>query len=273
MLKIQKGEVTRIDSSRRIAGKVFYWSTAYYVDGLLVDTGCAHSAQELADMMCGEKLEIIINTHTHEDHIGANGILQDFHEKVKIYVHPTGLPVLENPRQAQPLQIYRRVFWGWPQPSIGSAVMDGQGFEIGGKTFQVIYTPGHSPDHICLYEQQRGWLFSGDLFVGGKDRALRLDNDIYQIIASLKRIAALQLTRIFPGSARIRDYPRQEILDKINYLEEIGDRVVALHKRGLNARAISRQVFGRPLLIEFATMGDFTRLGLVNSYLRGKGEN
>jgi glyoxylase-like metal-dependent hydrolase (beta-lactamase superfamily II) len=267
MLKLQKGEVTRIDSARTIAGRIFYWSTAYYVDGLLVDTGCAHSAQELADVMRGEKLEFIINTHTHEDHIGANGILQELHEKVEICAHPTGLPVLENPRQTQPLQFYRQVFWGWPQPSIGSGVRDGQLIEISGKSFEVIYTPGHSPDHICLYEQQRGWLFSGDLFVGGKDRALRADNDIYQIIASLKRIAGLQLTRLFPGSARIRENPHQELLDKIDYLEEIGDRVITLHKRGWSARAISRKVFGGPLLIEFATMGDFTRMGLVKSYI------
>jgi len=269
MLRItQYKEVTRIDTARTFAGGGYYWSTAYHVDGLLVDTGCAHSAKEMAELMRSQKLGAIINTHTHEDHIGANGVLQGQNSRVNVFAHPSALPVLRNPRKEQPLQLYRRVFWGWPTPSVGTGMQDGEQIEIGDYRFQVIYTPGHSADHICVYEPVRGWLFSGDLFVGGKDRALRSEYDIWQIISSLGRIASLPLSKLFPGSARVRENPRQELLDKIKYLTETGERVLELYKQGWSKRAIMRRLFGGPKMIEIMTMGDFSRRGLVDSYLR-----
>lgn len=268
MLKFTRyGEVTRIDSARTIAGRGRYWSTAYRAGELLVDSGCAHSAGELAAALRNETLACLVNTHTHEDHIGANGELQAQHTALKILAHPLALPILENPRQAQRLQLYRRLFWGWPKPSLAQPVQDGDVIQAGVYTFQVIYTPGHSPDHICLYEPECGWLFSGDLFVGGKDRALRAGCDIWQIIASLQHIAALPISRLFPGSARVRDNPHQALREKITYLEETGEIVQQLRQQGLSIDAIARALFGGPMWIEYVTAGHFTRRELVKSYL------
>lgn len=269
MLKIKKyDDVTRIDFARTIAGKGYYWATAYLIDGLLIDTGCAHSAKELLKTLRDKKLRRIINTHSHEDHIGANGYLQEQWKELEILAHPLALPVLANPRETQPLQIYRRVFWGWPKPSIGQLITDGKLIETEKYSFQVIYTPGHSPDHLCLYEQNRGWLFTGDLFVGGRDRSLRVDYDIWQIIASLKLVEKLPLARLFPGCARVKDNPNKELADKIEYLEETGEKILELRKSGLSVDAIAHSVFGGPMLSEYITLGHFSRRGLVNSYLK-----
>lgn len=46
-------EVIRIKMSIEADGKPVYWTTAYLVDGLLVDTGCAHTAEELVDFLEG----------------------------------------------------------------------------------------------------------------------------------------------------------------------------------------------------------------------------
>lgn len=269
MLRTTKFEdVTRFDSARTVAGKGYYWTTAYRVGDLVIDTGCAYSADELAKALAGEHITHIVNSHSHEDHIGANGVLQNQHAGLKIFAHPLALPVLKDPRRTQPLQPYRRLFWGWPEPSEGQPVEDGQVIETGNYQFEVIYTPGHSPDHICLYEEARGWLFTGDLFVGGKDRALRVDYDIWQIIASLKKVATLSLTKLFPGSARVRDNPKQELSAKIDYLEKTGEKVLEMRKKGLSKKAIAKNVFGGPMWIEYVTLGHFTRAGLVNSYLK-----
>lgn len=271
MLRITRyDDVTRLDSARTIAGRGYYWTTAYLVDGLLVDSGCAHTARDLAELLRGESLTCLVNTHTHEDHIGANGELQAQHTGLEILAHPRALPVLQNPREAQPLQFYRRIFWGWPKPCTAQPAQDGDLIEVGKYRYQVIYTPGHSPDHICLYEPEHGWLFTGDLFVGGKDRALRAGCDIWQIIASLKRVAALPLGRLFPGSARVRDHPRQALAEKIAYLEETGEMVLQLHQQGLSVDAIARALFGGPMWIEWITAGHFTRRWLVRSYLMQK---
>lgn len=268
MIKIsQYGNVTRFDSARTIFRQGFYWSTAYLVDGMLIDTGCAHTARELMQALHGTELTRIVNTHTHEDHIGANGILQETWSGMEVCCHPLALPVIRNPRAAQPLQLYRRVMWGWPQPSTGSPVQDGELLQTEHYAFQVIYTPGHSPDHICLYEPDQEWLFTGDLFNGGKDRALREGYHIWQIIASLKRVAQLPLHKLFPGCARVRENPAQLLTNKISYLEEKGSQVLELHRQGIQVAEIARLLFGGPMLIEFVTAGHFTRRHLVRSYL------
>jgi glyoxylase-like metal-dependent hydrolase (beta-lactamase superfamily II) len=269
MLRIRPyGGVTRLELARTLFGRGRYWTTAYLVDAMLIDTGCAHSAPELMQALAHMPLSRIVNTHTHEDHIGANGLLQHQRDGLEILAHPLALPVLANPRGAQPLHRYRRVMWGWPDPSQGHAVSDGEVITTEHYCFQVIHTPGHSRDHICLYEPQQGWLFTGDLFVGGRDRALRADYDIWQIIASLKRIAALPATTLFPGSARVRDNPAKTLAAKIAYLEELGENVLALDRQGWGVTEITRALCGGPMFLEFVTLGHFSRRRLVLSYLR-----
>jgi len=268
MLRITRYDaVTRYDLARTLAGKDRYWTTAYWVDGLLVDTGCAHTANEFVKPVGDYPLTLIVNTHAHEDHIGANGPLQRLHPGLPIVAHPLAVPILADPRCNQRLRPYQRLFWGWPEASTAQAVRDGQIITTEKYQFQVLYTPGHSPDHLCLYEPYQGWLFTGDLFVGGKDRALRLGYDIWEIIASLKRVAALSVNVLYPGSARIPEDPARALQQKITYLEELGARVLALHEQGLSASAISRVVCGKSLWVEWVTMGHFSRRRLVLSFL------
>ncbi|MEW5828830.1 MAG: MBL fold metallo-hydrolase [Chloroflexota bacterium] len=260
--------VTRFDLARTLAGRGRYWTTAYLVDGLLIDTGCAHTAPEFVKALENTPLGRIVNTHTHEDHIGANGLLQRRRAGLEILAHPLAIPVLADPRRQQPLHPYRKLFWGWPEPSCASPLPEGAWVETDRFRFQAIYTPGHSPDHLCLYEPERGWLFTGDLFVGGRERALRDGYDIWQIIASLKRIAALPAAVMFPGSARIRENPKEELASKIAYLEEFGGNVLELHRQGRDVDAIVRALCGKPMFIEWVTWGNFARRHLVLSYLK-----
>ncbi|GAB4483619.1 MAG: MBL fold metallo-hydrolase [Anaerolineales bacterium] len=268
MIRVQKfGEVIRFELARTLFGKGRYWTTAYWVDGLLIDSGCAYTAQELVAALRTYEVRAMINTHSHEDHIGANAWLQRGQPHFPIFVHPKAIPVLADPRRQQPLQPYRRFFWGYPLPSKGTAV--GDGAEIRGKQFRyrVIYTPGHKEDHLCLYQADRGWLFSGDLFVGGKDRALGAGYRIWEIIDSLKRITQLPLTWLFPGSARVRQNPLPELQAKIAYYEELGEKILAYHQQGWEVSAIARHLLGGKMWIEWITQDHFSRRNLVQSYL------
>ena len=61
----------------------------------------------------------------------------------------------------------------------------------------MLETPGHSPDHVCFYDRSRGFLFTGDLFLGERQRYLRDDEDLEQIIGSLRAATSLPLQRVF----------------------------------------------------------------------------
>jgi glyoxylase-like metal-dependent hydrolase (beta-lactamase superfamily II) len=269
MLRVHDySEVTRFDLARTLAGRGRYWTSAYLVDDVLIDSGCAHTTRELLERLAPGRVGTILNTHTHEDHIGANGSLQHRDPGISIRVHPAGLPVLSDPRSRQPLQPYQRVMWGWPSASRGSPVDDGDVIETPSFRFQAVYTPGHSNDHLSYWEPNRGWLFTGDLFVGGRERALRADYDIWGIIDSLKRIARLDVTIMFPGSARVRHEPGREIQRKIDYLEELGGQIIDQHRQGRTVRQIVKTLLGPPLLLETITLGHFSRAALVRSCLK-----
>jgi glyoxylase-like metal-dependent hydrolase (beta-lactamase superfamily II) len=269
MIQVEKaipsGEVLKLRLARDILGRPIYFTAAYWVDGLLVDTGPAHTTGQLLHALEGWRVEQVVNTHCHEDHIGANAALQAAFG-CPVYAHPQGLQVLRDPR-LQPLQPYRLIFWGRPRPSQPTAV--GEQVETDRFCFQVIHTPGHSPDHVCLFEPERGWLFSGDTYIGGEDRALREGYDIHGIIASLKKLAQLPVQAIFAGSGSVREAGVEPLQLKIAYLEELGQRIRSLHGQGLSPRQIRRRLFGRELPIAYATLGHFSGIHLVRSYLAG----
>ncbi len=121
----QHGVVTRFDLAHTLLGRGRYWTAAYRVDDLLLDSGCAHTARELADALAPSPLARLVNTHSHEDHIGANGILQRRQPAPEILAHEAALPVLADPRRRQPLHPYRRLFWGMPEPSTAKPIADG----------------------------------------------------------------------------------------------------------------------------------------------------
>jgi len=267
------GEVTRLDLSREIVGRGRYWTTAYLLDEMMIDTGCAHTAQELDHALLGIQIKKIVNTHSHEDHFGANALLQKRNPEIEIYAHPLATKVLANPNLYQPLHPYRRLFWGQPKPSDSKPLDHYTVIETENYSFQVIHTPGHNPDHLCLYEPNQGWLFTGDLFVGGKDRALRAGCDIWQVIESLRLISGLPARQMFPNSARVRSKPARHLQEKIEYLEEMGAKVLALDQQGIDVGEIARSLFGGPMLIELLTLGHFTRRRLVLSYLGRNQEN
>jgi glyoxylase-like metal-dependent hydrolase (beta-lactamase superfamily II) len=267
------GEVLRIDLARSILGRGRYWTTAYMVGPLLVDSGCAHTANELVAGLNqkGLRPEILLNTHSHEDHIGGNAAITRTFSDIRVLAHPEALMVMADPRGRQPEQPYRRLFWGWPEPSSGTPIREGDTIDAGELQFRVIETPGHSPDHLCLFEPDRGWLFSGDLYVGGRDRALRSGSDIGGVISSLERVAALPVITLFPGSARIPEDPAATLAAKIAWLRSIRDRVLALHAQGLGVGRIAREAFGPPMGIELLTLGHFSRRWLVRSILASEG--
>jgi glyoxylase-like metal-dependent hydrolase (beta-lactamase superfamily II) len=257
------GNIKKFVMARTLAGRGLYFTAAYWVDGLMVDTGCAYTVDELLKALNGTPVNCIVNTHSHEDHVAANAALQAKYG-AEILSHPAAVPVLAAPEK-QRLRPYQLVMWGRPTPSTSAPI--GDIVESDHHRFEVIYTPGHSSDHISLYEPEQGWLFTGDLYIGGRDRALRADYNIWQIIESLKKLTLLDVEAIFPGSGTIREKPEQEIRDKITYLEDMGAQVLELYRKGWGRRKIRLKLFGPEMAIAYYTLGHFSGRNLVRSYI------
>jgi glyoxylase-like metal-dependent hydrolase (beta-lactamase superfamily II) len=265
MIRLEQIDAVRkFQMARSFLGRGFYFTAAYWVDGMMVDTGCAYTVQELLASLKGYQVDYIVNTHSHEDHIAGNAALQNIYGS-DVVAHPLALPVLANPRGKQSLGLYQKVLWGYPDPSNGKAI--GEFMQTRNHRFTVIHTPGHSPDHICLYEPKEGWLFSGDLFVGGQNRALRSDYNIWLTIASLEKVAALDISILFPGSGNIRKNPKNEIISKVEYLKELGERILSHYRQGLRYSQIQRKVLGPEIAITYFTLSHFSGANLIRSFI------
>ena len=78
-------------------------------------------------------------------------------------------------------------------------------------------------------------------------------------------------TRLFPGSAHVRDNAAEELAAKIEHLERLGERVLALRRQGRSVDQIVHTLLGGPMFIELVTLGHFSRRWLVLSYLKAGG--
>ncbi len=258
-----EGGITQFVTARRFLGRVLYEAAAYHVDGLLVDTGIAHAEAALFRALERFPIRTIVNTHSHEDHVGANALLQSSRD-IPVFAHPLALPVLADPRLLALLP-YQKFLFGSPRASIGKPAPGT--VSTGRHVFRVVELPGHAPDQIGLFEETRGWLFCGDAFIGGKDRVLRRDYDVREMIGTLRRLCRLPLTAMFTGTGSVVRDPVRRIERKLAALGETEGKIRTLKERGIPEREIARRLFPGDLPIRIVTTGHFSSLHLVRSFL------
>ena len=263
LIATEYGQVTQIKMSRYPEVKPPYCVSAYFVDSLLIDSGQAHTAEELTDFLKDKGVKKVVNTHYHEDHIAANALLKERYG-VELLAHPLAINKINRPASLYP---YQEEIWGYPIPSqvreIGDSVTT-QHFR-----FEVVTTPGHCEDHICLFEKTHGWLFSGDLFTGTHPNAVRLEENQWQVIDSLKKVRNLAPKLLFPAPGdRVITEPVAVLDQAIQYLEDLGYRVIELADKGLSPTETRQQIFGDETPLSELTQQQFSSKNLVESYLK-----
>ncbi|MEM2136145.1 MAG: MBL fold metallo-hydrolase [Candidatus Freyarchaeota archaeon] len=256
-------EVTQIKMSLELDARPVYWTSAYLVDGLLIDTGPRHTVEELVNYLKDQKIRFAVNTHWHEDHIGANKILQQM--GVQIFAHRDSIPLISKPLNLPP---YREWVWGVPDPTEVLPVPEK--ICTDSYQFEVIETPGHSEGHIALVEPSKGWCFSGDLFYGEKPKVTHPKANISETINSMRKLAALRTRRLvlFTSTGIIVEDGRKALQTCINYLEELTQKAKKLKKKGLSINAIREKLLGEESSLARITMGELSSENLIRLALQ-----
>ena len=255
-------QVTQIKMSVFPEVKPPYCVSAFLVDGLLIDSGQAHTAEELATFLKDKEIKMVVNTHYHEDHIAANALLKEKYG-VTLLAHPLTISKINQPYTLYP---YQEMVWGYPAPSQPEEISDSVSTQH--FCFEVIHTPGHCDDHICLFERSQGWLFSGDLFIGTHPNAARLEENQWQIIDSLRKVRDLMPRLIFPAPGeKIVTEPSIVLDQTIKYLEDLGQKITELSSEGLTIEEIRQSVFGAESPLAELTQEQFSSENIVKSFL------
>jgi len=167
---------------------------------LIIDPG--FSAEESNDILKeivqhGFKVENIINTHGHVDHISGNGFLKAF-TKCNILIHKKDASMLTNPQRNLSYMLGHSVI----SPEADSLVENGEIIEVGNLKLEVIHTPGHTEGSISLYCEEEGVVFTGDtLFAGSIGRTDLPGSSFEEIMRSLKEklMNLPDETVVYPG--------------------------------------------------------------------------
>jgi glyoxylase-like metal-dependent hydrolase (beta-lactamase superfamily II) len=258
-------DVTCIRMSREVEGRALYWVAAYLVDGLLIDTGCSYTTDEFVAFLEDKELRVVVNTHYHEDHVGANRLIQEKFG-VKVLAHPYSIPLISKVPELKP---YQEFVWGYPDTP-GEASTLGEVVETEKYRFDVIETGGHSEGHVSLVELDKGWCFSGDIFITERPKVIRADEDVRGLIESMKLLAGLPTERLvlFTSMGIIVPDGRGALLACADYLEGLTEQVQALHSQGLAPSEIRQRIFGAGSSLAGLTGGHFSSDNLVASILK-----
>ena len=262
MLKVSEYEdVVRFRLGPELMGRVAYWCAAYLVDGMLVDSGCASCAVEFLAALEGRRVDLVVNTHHHEDHTGSNARLAA-ERGARLLAPAASLDLIENGFKLYP---YQQMIW-WPSPSSRPEPL-GDTVSTPNHTYRVIPTPGHSPDHVILWEPETGRAFTGDLFIAENPKTCRTDEVMGRTISSLRRLHELKPRVMFTGLGQIVEEAAAVLGRTIAYLEDCRGSFRRLSGQGLTPEQIVREVYGRESGLRELTQGQMSYENFVSSLL------
>lgn len=204
--------IDKIDENTFIISEYRHWEEThcYLLNGenksLLIDTGLVICNIYDEAVKLTDKTIIAAATHIHWDHIGGHRYFPEF------YCHGEELDWLsgEFPLSADTVRdmVVDRcdlpegfdvggytMFQGTP----ARILKDRDIIDIGGRVIEVLHTPGHSPGHMCFWEKEKGYLFTGDCVYKDTLFAYYPSTDPIAYLASLERIADLPVYKVFPA--------------------------------------------------------------------------
>jgi len=165
--------------------------------GLLVDPGDEPDRILAAIDEVGTKIEAILITHCHFDHIGAVAPVATV-TGARVYCPEIERPVLAD------IMAYVPVSGIGPYDSYEAdeTLSGGETLELAGMTIDVIFTPGHSPGHVTYSVRDEGAMFSGDvLFKGSVGRVDLPGGDGPTLMRSIRELVESHPaeTGVYPG--------------------------------------------------------------------------
>jgi glyoxylase-like metal-dependent hydrolase (beta-lactamase superfamily II) len=159
----------------------FEEATSYLAVGkdkaALIDTGCGIGNVKLLAQEFTQLPLVVVNTHSHYDHVAQNYMF----DEIALFDAPNARQVAENGYgKAEMSRLLAESMVRRPLPDdfdpsnyhvppfpVTRWLKDGDVIDLGGRNLDVIHTPGHSPDSICLLDREARLLWTGDTFYTG----------------------------------------------------------------------------------------------------------
>ena len=142
---------------------------------------------------------IVLNSHTHDDHVGGNWQFETVYGMDTDFTRTNAKGSRQDAQdELGPGMICGDLPKGFDAKSyatrpwkISRFLHDHDRIDLGGRTLEILSTPGHTPDAISVLDRERGLLFSGDTYYPAPIWLFRPETNLDDYLASVKRLVAL----------------------------------------------------------------------------------
>lgn len=166
---------------------------------ILFDTGMGISDIRKVTTELTKLPILVLNSHTHDDHVGGNWQFDTVYGMDTEFTRTNAKGSREDAQaEITPDQVCGTLPAGFDARTyetrpwkITRFIHDGEKIDLGGRTVEVIATPGHTPDAISLIDRANGLLFTGDTYYPAPIWLFRPETDLNAYAASIGRLEAL----------------------------------------------------------------------------------
>jgi hydroxyacylglutathione hydrolase len=179
-------------------------------------TGEPEHLDALERALAGARLAQVLVTHSHVDHASGAAAIAERMPHVRFLK----MPWPEHDAQW-------RVRW--------ESLTDGEALAAGDTVLRAVHTPGHSPDHLCFWEQDSRLLFCGDLAWKGSTVVIppSQGGDVSAYLASLERVIQLAPLEMLPAHGPLIDHPVELLREYIEHRMLREQQVIAALRIGV----------------------------------------
>ncbi len=191
-------------------------------------------------------------THLHADHLGLVSDLA--RSSSKVYFNSPDNEIIRDPGHWEEMAVSARVN-GFPEADIQAAISrhpgrryhasrpidvtllrEGDRLDIGEYSFRCVETPGHTPGHLCLYEPDKKFFFSGDHILESITPNISLWSEngdpLKSYLRSLDKIYDYDISLVFPGHRQVFAHHRKRISELKHHHDARNEEVIAILKQG-----------------------------------------
>lgn len=234
----------------------------FMVDGLLIDTGPPKMRKEVMKELRNKTINQIFVTHHHEDHTGNVAQLTE-HFGCPAYSSPLCAEMMKAPPK---ISFAQYMIWGNRPPYHGLKGV--QNIATDRYEFQLIKIPGHAADMVALYEPNKKWLFSADLYVHHYIAYFLIGESIGQQISSIEKVLQLDFDTVFCCHIPPFTDGHEKLTKKLNFLKDFNEQVREQANKGFSAQKIMKVLEMKERWdIRLLSHGMLSKLNMVKSVL------
>jgi glyoxylase-like metal-dependent hydrolase (beta-lactamase superfamily II) len=230
----------------------------YRIGDTVIDTGPSNQWRHVKNFLSQSPVNQLLLTHHHEDHSGNAGRI------AKLFELTPKAPSLSQAKLANgyATPLIQKIIWGNPQKTASEALAEREYLSDGSQIIPV-HTPGHAKDLTCYLLPEQGYFFSGDLYIARNLKLLRSDENLPQLVGSLRKAISLDFKILFCPHGGIFENGKEMLTTKLNNILALCEKAQQLEQQGLALETITLKLLGPEDMVGKLSRGNFSKMNLI----------